>query len=47
MSYHPLFRGRRSQKELCSKYKKEGKKNPAAMDSALTRIEQQALFQAL
>lgn len=44
ISYHPTFLGRRSQKELSNKYKKETRRNPITIDRILNRIDEQGLF---
>lgn len=44
MAHHPTFQGRRSQKELSNKYKKEAKMNPQQVDEVLSRIDEEGLY---
>jgi hypothetical protein len=44
MAHHPAFAGRRSQKELSNKYKKEARTNPQRVDGVLNRIDEEGLF---
>jgi len=39
ISYHPVFRHKRSQKELSNKYKKELKINPTNINNVLNQID--------